>query len=216
MVNYSAATISCYNCNTGTCSCSISCSSGYINFYSVSNCNFLPYKENIFSNEIFSFPISNTIYLKVLCDNGNTSSCTTINYSAPPTSVTQSGGNYVPPSCQVENRVCTTITPCCLGLTCQNNICIRTTTTTITTTIAITTTTTALAKSCPYECCFNENNYLNKYCDSGKICINHSCQSSTTTQGIQINYLFVVGAFVAIIILIILIYFLFVHFTIRW
>lgn len=203
--NYNSLVVYCTNCDSGTCACSINnCNSGTLDFYNNSACFSVPYNEKIFSSGGFSFSISNQTYLRVFCDDGNTTPCTVANYY---TSVTISGG----PSCKQVNRVCSDYSPCCSGLTCKNNICVQTTTTTT----SSTTTTTATQNACPYECCSNEQNYLDKPCGDGTACYSHTCvntltETSTTTPSPQISYSIYASVFVAILLLVFLIYFVYV------
>lgn len=208
LVNSNTSTISCSNCNTGTCSCTASgCDTGYVDYYSSSNCYYVPYKEGTFSNGGFSIPISGTLYLKIYCDNGGLSSCQTLTYTGVQTTTTaaaqQSGG----PSCLLEGRVCPIHTPCCAGLSCQNGLCTKITTTT--------TTTAEISKIvCPYECCINEPNYYDKYCGEDTACMNHVCENTLTEtaaapEGPKIDFSLVASAIVSIGLIIFLIYFVF-------
>lgn len=194
--------ITCSNCDSGTCSCSVNnCQSGTIDFYNSSNCNAVPYNEQNFGGGSFSFSITNATYLRAYCDDGNQTPCSVANYYAPVTITTTA-----PSSCQAQNRVCTDSSPCCSGLTWQNNICIPTTTTT-------TTTTTSTQTECPYECCSNEQNYFDKPCGDGTACYSHICvntlTTTTTTASPQISYSLYASSFVAILLLVFLIYFVF-------
>jgi len=87
---YSAATVTCTNCNSGTCSCTTSCSTGYADYFGSSNpsCSGLPSVENSFSGGAFSFAISGTTYFQVFCNDGNTSSCKQQTYTPATTSTT--------------------------------------------------------------------------------------------------------------------------------
>jgi hypothetical protein len=200
--------IYCSNCDSGTCSCFVNnCQSGTIDFYNSSSCNAIPYYEQNFGGGSFSFSLTNTTYLKAYCDDGNQTPCSVANYYAPVTITTAA-----PSSCKAQNKVCTDNSPCCSGLTCQNNICIPTNTTTSTTS---TTTTTSTQSECPYECCSNEQNYFDKPCGDGTACYSHICANTlittttTTSASPQISYSLFASSFVAILLLVFLIYFVF-------
>jgi hypothetical protein len=203
-------TLSCSACNTGTCICAISdCSNGTFDYYPSSDCSYIPYNEGVFTGGSFSFSISKTVYMKILCDNGNISACTTI-YYVPRSTTTTTTQIYVMPSCQNEERICTAITPCCPGLKCQNGMCVRASTSSTTTT---TTSTTTISKtSCPYDCCFGDANHFDKSCGSDSVCANNNCYvttSTTTAAGYHISFSLIASSFVSIFLLIFLIYYVF-------
>lgn len=210
-VNYNSSyvpTISCSNCNSGTCSCTATCGFGTLDVFTSSTCNYVPSKETIFS-ETFSISLSSTEYAKVFCDDGSISSCTTISYS--PTSSTTTSQSGSPAICQVLGRICNSISHCCGGLVCQDGMCVTQTKTS-------TTTTTSLSSVvCPYPCCANDARYFDKDCGDGTACIDHVCENTLTTtstvsespQYPQITLSLIVSVLVAILILVALIYYVF-------
>lgn len=79
-----------------------------------------------------------------------------------------------------------------------------------------TTTTTTIPQetTCPYDCCVGETNYIDKYCPEGYDCVNNQCIGSSTTetttssQGFQINYS-IVGILAIVIIAAIFVFYFF-------
>jgi len=139
------ATISCSNCNSGTCSCSVSsCVNGTLDIYYISNCSMIPFKELVFNyGNLITFSLNKTIYTKILCDNEIASNCTEIDYS--PVKATTTTTTSI-----ITNTSTTTTTAiksscpyeCCInvanyfnkdcdyGKICTNNVCLSTSTTT--------------------------------------------------------------------------------------
>jgi len=88
----SFARISCSSCYIGDCSCSVTeCSSGTVYIYSTGDCSGSPDQSYTFSRNEFSWQPSSTKYYVIgLCDNGDTSDCTSVQVktSTPTTTTT--------------------------------------------------------------------------------------------------------------------------------
>jgi hypothetical protein len=90
------------------------------------------------------------------------------------------------------------------------------TTTSVSTTTSRTTTTSFTTTSisqpqCPYQCCSNDENYLDRYCDDGYECINHICQVTTTTTTalpLTMNYSLIASSFIALCLMVFLLYYI--------
>jgi len=108
-ISQQTPSITCSNCNSGTCSCSFSCTSGTLDYFSESTCKTLPTKEKVFFNGSLPVSVSGTTYLKIFCDDSSASVCTTVNPSintcSCPSGYTQQG-NVCTPNCYLNNPRC--------------------------------------------------------------------------------------------------------------
>jgi hypothetical protein len=67
-------------------------------------------------------------------------------------------------------------------------------------------------ETCPYECCSDAQNYFDKACDEGFECANHVCSvtsTSSTSIPYNINYSLIASSFIAVCLLVFLLYYVF-------
>lgn len=136
----------CSSCSVGNCLCAANCTSGNLYVYISTPCTgIFNYSYLISNNQVTWYPFNYGNYnLKVLCDDGNVSSCLSINLNSPQpaTSPTQAGGGGGGGGgfgCMSQGFSCSDIFGCCSGLTCINSTCIKTPSTTTSTTAFIST-----------------------------------------------------------------------------
>lgn len=191
----SPPSISCTTCTEGKCSCSVSqCESGTLDFFYTSNCSSLPYREKFFSyGNLVTFPLNASTYVKILCDDSTVSLCTAINYYTTTTKTF---------SCQSSGQFCSSLFPCCTDFVCQNNACVSSN---------------PNKSQCPYQCCSDDQNYLDKFCGSGTACFNHLCENiltptTTTTAAPKIKLSAFAATFIALALLLILAYYVLGYF----
>jgi len=189
-------------CTTSYCFCSTNCTTGYFNLYTTSDCSGIAKKKVGYDNGTFGFvPIAQTTYGKILCADGNVSSCYILNLTQATTTTT---------TLTTTTSKTTTMTPapcpydCCVNLPgyqskfcssnwiCQNNACVST------------------KSDCPNECCVSDPNYNDRFCaDSSVTCINGKCVS----PGPNISYSLIGIIAIIIVVGVVVFYFLRYKFT---
>lgn len=220
----SSASITCNSCSVGNCQCSITdCSSGTFGAYIASDCSEFPNLYLNFTGGTVSWPPfqARTYYLKAFCDGFNSlctpqivssESTTSTTTTTEPTSTTISSTSTTVGSaaeCSKEGHVCTERTPCCYGLSCVSNYCIKTSTTTTiqttTTTISTTTVPYEQKEECTSECCVGKTNYYDKFCENEEAtCVDGEC----VIPGPIIDYS-LIGIIIIVIIVVLVAIFLF-------
>jgi len=200
--------ISCNSCSVGACSCTVSnCQAGILDVHTQSECPSIPSYVNIISSgQVTWHPESGgTYYLKVFCDDGTKSQCTSVIVAAGATTTTQPTVTTTtisqPTTTTLEPTTTTQPTVTTTILQTTTTILSTTTTAQVTTTIPQATTTTQAATefkissvSCNQNECnieisknsFNEEVviFVELVDDSGKVYYssNLNLESKTTGQ----------------------------------
>ena len=128
-LSFAEVSIVCSNCVPNDCQCVSNCSNGTLYVYSASTCSGIFTYSYVFTNGVINWqPSAGTYSLKVLCDDGNQSSCSILLVIEPPITTTTTmttggggGGGGGAGGCVNEGSYCFYSSQCFSNLNFINN-----------------------------------------------------------------------------------------------